>query len=105
MADGDFTFRNRTEQLFAALAVVWPPGDRFDEFNVRITAPRTPALMAALAPLGVKLGYRILRKAALRPQDERNIAEWLKAHAGHEFGGLRLVRERSGWCEFVSVSP
>jgi hypothetical protein len=88
--------------LLRTLVERWPDG-HFDEYNISVTAPRSPALLAALGFLNPVRRCRI--NPSLTDASDRRIERWLIDIAGSEIGGLRLDRDVIGWCRVSVVGP
>jgi hypothetical protein len=77
-----------------ALAAEWPGGAAFDLSSIGGRAAASPRLRLGLAFLRPRLvaSWRLDRGSRQR------IGSWLGEIAGREVGGLRLERDRIGWC-------
>jgi hypothetical protein len=80
------------------------PGERFDEHNISVDAPRSPELLRALNFLGVRVNRR---RRSLSYRSHATLAEWLKRVEGWRANELRLVKDRIGWSniEAVGLAP
>jgi hypothetical protein len=84
--------------LLRALLAQYPER-KFDEVTIALDAPEQPQLMAALGFLEVKTNKR---SNMLNVRSRRRIALWLGV-AGRCAGGVRLERDRLGWCSVGAV--
>jgi hypothetical protein len=84
-------------RLLSALLQHWPEG-HFDEVNVAVSAPRSPALMATLGFIDPKV-RRVAGWPQLSRENQRDFLRWGLGVAGREIGGVRLERDPFGWCD------
>jgi hypothetical protein len=86
-------------QLLRALQARYP-GERFDECNISVDAPRSPELLRALDFLSVRINRR---QRSLSYASHRVVEQWLVRAEGRPANGLSLAKDARGWSHIVSV--
>jgi hypothetical protein len=89
--------------LLWALTAHWPR-DQFDELDIAVDAPYSRPLLAALSFM--KPTVRRIPGSAWRQltaETKRDVWRWMLGVEGRDSGGMKLDRNRGGWCQIAIV--